>query len=34
MRLLDRRVANALIIVPEWETRLPADDTVDVLILP
>jgi molybdopterin molybdotransferase len=26
--------ANALIIVPEWETRLPADDTVDVLILP
>jgi molybdopterin molybdotransferase len=26
--------ANALIIVPEWETKLPADDTVDVLILP
>jgi molybdopterin molybdotransferase len=26
--------ANALIIVPERETRLPADDTVDVLILP
>ena len=26
--------ANALIIVPEWETQLPADDTVDVLILP
>jgi molybdopterin molybdotransferase len=26
--------ANALIIVPEWETRLPADDTVDVLVLP
>jgi molybdopterin molybdotransferase len=26
--------ANALILVPEWETRLPAGDTVDVLILP
>jgi molybdopterin molybdotransferase len=26
--------ANALIIVPEWETRLPADATVDVLVLP
>jgi molybdopterin molybdotransferase len=26
--------ANALIVVPEWETRLPAGDTVDVLILP
>jgi molybdopterin molybdotransferase len=26
--------ANALIIVPEWETRLPAGDTVDVLVLP
>ncbi len=26
--------ANALIIVPEWETQLPANDTVDVLILP
>jgi molybdopterin molybdotransferase len=26
--------ANALIIVPEWETQLPAGDTVDVLILP
>jgi molybdopterin molybdotransferase len=26
--------ANALIVVPEWETQLPADDTVDVLILP
>ncbi|MGH3290820.1 MAG: molybdotransferase-like divisome protein Glp [Trebonia sp.] len=26
--------ANALIIVPEWETTLPANDTVDVLILP
>jgi molybdopterin molybdotransferase len=26
--------ANALIIVPEWETRLPADETVDVLVLP
>src|SRR6202035_2790752 len=26
--------ANALIIVPEWETQLPANETVDVLILP
>jgi molybdopterin molybdotransferase len=26
--------ANALIVVPEWETRLPAGDTVDVLVLP
>jgi molybdopterin molybdotransferase len=26
--------ANALIIVPEWETKLPANDTVDVLVLP
>jgi molybdopterin molybdotransferase len=26
--------ANALIIVPEWETSLPANDTVDVLLLP
>ena len=26
--------ANALIIVPEWETRLPAGDDVDVLLLP
>ena len=26
--------ANALILVPEWETRLPAGDTVDVLMLP
>ena len=26
--------ANALVIVPEWETRLPAGDTVDVLVLP
>lgn len=26
--------ANALIIVPEMETRLPAGDTVDVLVLP
>ena len=26
--------ANALIIVPEWETRLPAGDEVDVLVLP
>jgi len=26
--------ANALILVPEWETQLPAGDTVDVLILP
>ena len=26
--------ANALIIVPEWETQLPSGDTVDVLILP
>ena len=26
--------ANALIIVPEWETQLPANDTVDVLVLP
>jgi molybdopterin molybdotransferase len=26
--------ANALIIVPEWETQLPAGDTVDVLVLP
>ena len=26
--------ANALIVVPEWETQLPANDTVDVLILP
>ncbi|MGD0700738.1 MAG: gephyrin-like molybdotransferase Glp [Trebonia sp.] len=26
--------ANALILVPEWETGLPAGDTVDVLILP
>jgi molybdopterin molybdotransferase len=26
--------ANALIVVPEWETQLPAGDTVDVLILP
>ena len=26
--------ANALIIVPEWETQLPAGESVDVLILP
>jgi molybdopterin molybdotransferase len=26
--------ANALIVVPEWETQLPQGDTVDVLILP
>ena len=26
--------ANALIVVPEWETQLPADDEVDVLLLP
>jgi molybdopterin molybdotransferase len=26
--------ANALIIVPEWETQLPQGDTVDVLVLP
>ncbi len=26
--------ANALIIVPEWETQLPVGDTVDVVILP
>jgi molybdopterin molybdotransferase len=26
--------ANALIIVPEWETQLPAGDTVDVRVLP
>jgi len=26
--------ANALIVIPEWETQLPAGDTVDVLILP
>lgn len=26
--------ANALITVPEWETQLPAGDTVDVLVLP
>jgi molybdopterin molybdotransferase len=26
--------ANALILVPEWETKLPAGGTVDVLILP
>jgi molybdopterin molybdotransferase len=26
--------ANALIIVPEWETQLPAGQTVDVLVLP
>jgi molybdopterin molybdotransferase len=26
--------ANALIVVPEWETKLPADDEVDVLVLP
>ncbi len=26
--------ANALIVVPEWETQLPAGDTVDVLVLP
>jgi molybdopterin molybdotransferase len=26
--------ANALIIVPEWETQLPAGETVDVLLLP
>jgi molybdopterin molybdotransferase len=26
--------ANALIIIPEWETQLPAGDTVDVLVLP
>jgi len=26
--------ANALIIVPEWETQLPAGSAVDVLILP
>jgi molybdopterin molybdotransferase len=26
--------ANALIIVPEWETSLPAGHTVDVLVLP
>jgi len=26
--------ANALIIVPEWETQLPSGDTVDVLVLP
>jgi molybdopterin molybdotransferase len=26
--------ANALIVVPEWETQLSAGDTVDVLVLP
>ncbi|HEY7813980.1 MAG TPA: gephyrin-like molybdotransferase Glp, partial [Nakamurella sp.] len=26
--------ANALILVPEWETQLPAGDEVDVLVLP
>jgi len=26
--------ANALILVPEWETQLPAGETVDVLVLP
>jgi molybdopterin molybdotransferase len=26
--------ANALIIVPDWETKLPAGDTVDVVVLP
>ena len=26
--------ANALIIVPEWETQRPAGETVDVLVLP
>jgi molybdopterin molybdotransferase len=26
--------ANALIIVPEWETQLPAGDEVEVLVLP
>jgi molybdopterin molybdotransferase len=26
--------ANALIVVPEWETSLPANDKVDVLLLP
>jgi molybdopterin molybdotransferase len=26
--------ANALIVVPEWETTLPADHEVDVLVLP
>ena len=26
--------ANALIVVPEWATQLPAGDTVDVLVLP
>ena len=26
--------ANALIIVPEWETQLPQGDAVDVLVLP
>ena len=26
--------ANALIIVPEWETQLPAGETVEVLLLP
>jgi len=26
--------ANALIIVPEWETQLPAGESVDVLVLP
>ena len=26
--------ANALIVVPEQETQLPAGDTVDVLVLP
>jgi molybdopterin molybdotransferase len=26
--------ANSLIVIPEWETQLPAGDTVDVLILP
>jgi molybdopterin molybdotransferase len=26
--------ANALIVVPEWETHLPAGDTVEVLVLP
>jgi molybdopterin molybdotransferase len=26
--------ANALIIVPERETQLPAGETVDVLVLP
>jgi molybdopterin molybdotransferase len=26
--------ANALIVVPEWATQLPAGDTVDVLTLP